>query len=89
MFELLYGHYPSLQILELPRGIPGLSESMQEKVKLGNTFADWIAKLVGICLDVGVHFWVENPAGSWLWKQRRWRRLRALEAVEVLGWLSR
>ena len=54
---------------------------MQAKVALGNLFSDWVAKFLGICLDLGVHFWIENPAGSWMWRQRRWRRLRALAPI--------
>ena len=72
---------PPCRTWAFPRGRPGLSPAMQRKVKLGNTFSDWVARLVSLCLDHGVHFWIENPSSSWLWRQRCWRRLRASALV--------
>ena len=68
---------PPARSWAFPRGMPGISAAMRDRCDDGNLFSDWVAKLVSLCLNCGVHVWVENPGSSWLWRQRRWRRLAA------------
>ena len=48
-------------------GKPGLSPLDQDKVDLGNRLAQITAVLVQLCSRHGVHWSIENPAGSYLW----------------------
>ena len=55
-----------------PEGLSDISESMKSKIAIGNSMSQWVAKVVNICLQLQLPFWVENPAGSFLWQQREW-----------------
>ena len=48
---------------------------MAAKVAAGNSQSSWLARLAQHALSSSVHFWVENPHSSWLWRQRPWMRL--------------
>ena len=45
---------------------------MSIKVALGNAMSQWVASLVLRAEKKGVPFWVENPSGSYMWKQPEW-----------------
>ena len=66
---------PPVRSAQLPEGLAGITENMKLKVAVGNAMATWLAVLVERVLELGLPFWVENPAGSFLWLQPAWRRL--------------
>ena len=75
---------PPWRTVEFPAGRPGLSPLQRAKIKLGQSQLKFVLNLVDICLELGLIFWVENPDGSWFWKQRgqlSWSRI--LERPEV------
>ena len=47
---------------------------MKKKICEGNRHSKWCAKLVVIAEKLGIPCYVENPDGSWLWRQREWKR---------------
>ena len=51
-----------------PRGRPGLTAEQKEKIRLGHEQLAFTLVLVGICLNLSIRFWVENPDQSWFWK---------------------
>ena len=67
---------PPVRSLRFPRGIPGLRLSMRLKVQQGNSHSDWLIEMVQLCETNGLTWWVENPDGSYWWKQKRWRKYR-------------
>ena len=62
------GGPPPLRDAQNLTGKPGLNPADQEKVDLGNFFAEISYVLAQLCLRHGVHWSIENPAGSYLWK---------------------
>ena len=54
------------------RGLPNLSFNMKRKVSEGNSHSDFCIELIGIAKLVGVAYFLENPDGSWLWKQKKY-----------------
>ena len=71
---------PCWRNCEYPGGIPGLNEDQQEKIRNGHEQLALVLELCSICLQMSIHFWVENPDGSWFWKQRgrlSWEKLLA------------
>ena len=56
---------------------------MEEKVKLGNRHAQWLAHLLQVCIELKIHFWVENPDGSFLWYLDEFVELGARTASQV------
>ena len=52
-----------------PEGIPEMSEKMKVKVLEGNSSVAWLVALLCVCLGMDIIFWLENPAGSWMFKQ--------------------
>jgi hypothetical protein len=50
-----------------PYGLANLSGKMLEKVLLGNAHAIWASSLIQLCRELKIHYWVENPDGSFLW----------------------
>jgi len=63
---------PPVRSLRYPRGRPGLSAAMRRKVADGNSHGDFCSELIVISLEVGVAYFLENPDGSWLWRQRNY-----------------
>ena len=63
---------PAVRSADAPRGLPNLTPSMSIKVALGNAMSQWVASLVLRAEKKGVPFWVENPSGSYMWKQPEW-----------------
>ena len=60
---------PPCRTAEYPGGVPWCSELQQAKNLLGNKLLHFVQDLVHACLQAGVHFWVENPDSSWMWRQ--------------------
>ena len=74
---------PPVRSRENPSGVPWMRPSMRAKVRLGNSMATWVCRLARLCLARRVHFWIENPRFSWLWRLRCWNKL----ASRLGGWL--
>ena len=64
---------PPVRSRQFLRGRPNLSAAMRRKVKEGNSHNDFLADLIELVVAIGgIHFFCENPDGSWWWRQRRW-----------------
>jgi len=50
-----------------PEGNPWASENMKQKMLIGNQHADFVVRLLS-SLPSHMHFWIENPDGSWLFR---------------------
>ena len=61
---------PAVRSGRFPRGKPGLTKNMRQKVKEGNSHCDFCIFLVQLCVELSLAFFLENPDGSWMWKQR-------------------
>ena len=59
---------PSLRSALYPEGKPGLPSNSQAKVLSGNAQGSFVARIVAAAVRFRVPFWVEGPAGSWLWR---------------------
>ena len=66
---------PAVRTAEKPEGIDEMTETMTAKVAIGNAMAAWVAKLVRLVMTLQLPFWIENPAGSFLWLQPDWVQL--------------
>ena len=64
---------PPVRSAAHPRGVPGLPAAWQKKLNEGNLHSNFVLKLLRLC-GSNVYYWVENPHGSWLWRQRGWQR---------------
>ena len=51
-----------------PRGVPGLTAEQEAKIDLWHRQLRFTIELVELCIQHQVHFWIENPDGSWFWK---------------------
>ena len=81
---------PAVRDLQYPRGKPGISEAMREKVREGNAMADFGAEVHAACEaeeeDVSerkVFYWTENPDSSHLWGQRKYKRYRDPSSQDI------
>ena len=61
---------PPCRSKQHPDGVPWCSEKQKVKNELGNEMLRFVLSLIPICLAFGVIFFVENPDGSWMWRQR-------------------
>ena len=75
---------PAVRTREAPYGLPDVSERMKVKIEDGNRMAIWMFSFLEHCLKRGLRVWMENPAGSfmfklpeWLALQTRWPSLKA------------
>ena len=59
---------PPWRTCEHPMGRPDLNEEQKRKIELGHQQLELVLALALSCLEHGVHFWIENPDGSWMWK---------------------
>ncbi|CAE8683129.1 unnamed protein product, partial [Polarella glacialis] len=66
---------PPVRTPAYPRGVPWMTSAMKVKVRDGNSHSRWLCSLLLRAHRLGIPFWVENPDGSWLWRQREWQRL--------------
>ena len=67
---------PPVRSKERPRGLSNLTANMAAKVDLGNAISDWLSGFVTAVDTAGLIWWVENPAGSYLWSQPEWEMLQ-------------
>ena len=66
---------PPVRSASLPAGLPTMTANMKVKVEIGNAMSLWLAGLVQEAIAANLPFWIENPAGSFLWLQREWLNL--------------
>lgn len=59
---------PAVRSAKRPRGLPRISPAMRVKVSQGNVHADFCIPLVGLCIQLMIAYFIENPDRSWLWK---------------------
>lgn len=52
-----------------PGGRPDLTEAQQFKIDLGQRQLKFVLQLVDIAIRHSIIFWIENPDGSWFWRQ--------------------
>ena len=74
---------PPVRSKQFPRGIPSMRKSMRLKVKEGNSHNDFVIIIVDICIELDIFFFIENPDGSFWWKQKKWRRYSSAQSGEV------
>ena len=74
---------PAVRTAAQPEGIDEMTEAMAIKVAIGNAMASWITKLVRLVISLQLPFWIENPAGSFLWLQPDWVQLAEEFALEA------
>ena len=58
---------PAVRDASHPYGKPDISKAMAEKVAVGNWHAAFIFEVIKTALELCLHYWVENPDGSFLW----------------------
>eukprot|EP00438_Fugacium_kawagutii_P027608 Skav231511 [mRNA] locus=scaffold84:334476:339113:- [translate_table: standard] len=64
---------PAVRTKEHPEGIPDLEvlrPKMVDKVKEGNNHNRWLSTMIDICCEKRIIFWIENPDGSFFWRQK-------------------
>ena len=49
-----------------PEGLENISPAMAVKVARGNEHARFLLELILICIAKSIHYWIENPDGSFL-----------------------
>ena len=76
---------PAIRTREHPMGIPNLSEKMQAKVELGNSFGAFCFALLRRACALNMAVWLENPHTSWMFRIPDFQLL--LEACPQLKWL--
>jgi hypothetical protein len=76
---------PQLRSAKWPRGVPGLSNSQQELVELGNSLLEFSVHYCTILYAHGGYFSIENPELSWLWLQPETIELYSLPGVSYVS----
>ena len=66
---------PAVRDKDHPEGLQAITSAMRVKVDIGNAMSCWVASTVKQADQCGLVWWVENPAGSFLWQMPEWRRL--------------
>ena len=61
---------PAWRTVDYPEGRPDLTEMQQIKVELGHLQLEFVLKAVKIALRHRLLVWIENPDGSWFWRQK-------------------
>ena len=51
-----------------PLGLPGLIESDRKVAGVGNDILSAVIRIIKVCDEYGIHWCVENPRSSFLWK---------------------
>ena len=59
---------PPIRSKLFPYGIPEVSEAVRERLLDGNSTAVWLVLMIDTAISNKVHFWIENPAMSWLFR---------------------
>eukprot|EP00438_Fugacium_kawagutii_P014252 Skav203509 [mRNA] locus=scaffold1752:8350:9882:+ [translate_table: standard] len=62
---------PPCRTKEHPAGRPDCSEKQQLKNAMGNAMLAFTLQVATICTRLHILFYVENPDGSWMWRQTR------------------
>ena len=63
-----------------PAGVPWASQKQKKKNRDGNRMLKFVIIIASVFLEEGLHFWVENPWGSWMWRQKgklSWKKILA------------
>ena len=66
--------HPPARSASCPWGLPGLGERPKQKVETGNLHAEFLLRVLVVCEQLGMVYWVENPDGSFLWLLPDWSR---------------
>ena len=66
---------PAVRSKLYPYGLPGLSDTMTEKLRIGNAMALWCFSILGLAMDMGLGVWLENPSLSWMFRLPEWLAL--------------
>lgn len=74
---------PAVRTLRYPRGRPGLSPAMRLKVKQGNLHLEFTMKLVAAAYELDIGFFLENPDGSWFWRQKLTAKFRSPSSMDL------
>ena len=77
---------PPVRTKEHPEGIKDVSEKMYVKITEGNGMCDWVLQLCLLAVELNLLFWVENPAGSWFFRQKRWIEMLDLRSSSIGFW---
>ena len=74
---------PPVRSRQEPFGKADITPTMKVKVEEGNSMCDWFFKILEAGLELNLAVWMENPAGSWMFRlptwlalQNRWPELR-------------
>ena len=68
---------PAVRDRDHPEGLVNISAAMQVKVGVGNAMSRWVASVVRLADKCGLVWWIENPAGSFLWQMPEWKQILA------------
>ena len=60
---------PAWRTKEYPQGHPWLRQDQRDKVLAGNKMLEFTLEVVQAASRCGAVFWIENPHGSWFWRQ--------------------
>ena len=63
---------PAVRDAAHPYGKPNISQTMLLKVTVGNQHASFVFAVIRTALELNLHYWVENPDGSFLWLLPPW-----------------
>ena len=66
---------PPVRTKDCPEGVADVSGKMHVKITEGNDMCSWVLQLCILALELNILFWVENPAGSWFFKQKGWLKM--------------
>ena len=79
---------PPIRTLAFPYGISDVSEAVKERLLDGNSTAKWLIKMVVCAMKVGAHFWIENPAMSWLFRLPEFLHLLEHFSGQIGFWIA-
>ena len=74
---------PAVRSRRWPRGIPGVTGAMFQKLKQGNIHAAFCLQVMSLALLLDIAFWCENPDKSFIWLQRGWEAWRDPHSSDV------
>ena len=74
---------PPVRTKRYPRGRPGLSISMRTKVREGNLHLEFTLKIVEIAERDDIGYFLENPDGSWFWRQKLTEKFRDPASLDL------
>lgn len=77
---------PPVRSINEPWGLSTASPGMKEKMQAGNRSAMWLLQMMKISLLLGIHFWLENPDLSWLFRLPPWKRFVEKHSEKIGFW---